>query len=78
MGKYRVFGRKKHADPLSELGELPIENTEETYQRAVERFGSDWVELTLIPDDAIYWVLRNGKQVEGCPRSSLEVGVRDE
>ena len=48
MEQYRVFGRTSYPEPLEYQGTLTA---------ALEGHGPRWVELVLIPERAIHWVV---------------------
>ena len=54
-----VYGRTAYADPLEEVGS--VEGGEDV--RAA--FPGDWVELVVIPEQDLHWIVRDGKEVEG-------------
>ena len=54
-----VYGRAAYADPLEELGSL------EEGADAGDAFPGTWVELVLVPEADLHWIVRDGKEVEG-------------
>jgi hypothetical protein len=54
----RVYGRTEYAEPLVELGTLD--------DRADPRaaYAGEWVELVTFPEDAIHWIVREGRMVD--------------
>jgi 1,2-phenylacetyl-CoA epoxidase PaaB subunit len=60
MARYLVFGRSEYAQPLRQQGEVEAGDDEEAGGLAIEGFGRDWVELTLLPAASIRWVLEPG------------------
>jgi len=54
----RVYGRTDYAEPLVELG--TVDDT--TDARAAYR--GEWIELVAFPEDAIRWIVRDGKDVD--------------
>ena len=62
MQRYLVFGRRQYADPLAQQGVLEAPSPEEAGRQALERYGREWVELTLIPEPAIHWVLQGAAE----------------
>jgi hypothetical protein len=54
-----VYGRTEYAEPLEAVGSL------EEGADARAAFPGDWVELVLIPEADIHWIVRDGKEVEG-------------
>jgi hypothetical protein len=63
--RYRVFGRTEYAEPLEFRGTVTAADQEAAAGDALRRFGSDWVELVLLPEDAIHWVLRQAEDGGG-------------
>lgn len=59
--RYRVYGRTEHAEPLTERGSLEAATPEAASRLATERFGEDWVELALVPESAVRWLLRGAE-----------------
>jgi len=55
---YRVFARAEYAEPLELQGILRAAGDAAAAEQARRRFGGDWVELVLLPERAIHWVLR--------------------
>lgn len=58
MQRYLVFGRRKYTDPLARQGVLEAGDPEQARRQALESYGKEWVELTLIPEKEIHWVLQ--------------------
>jgi hypothetical protein len=54
-----VYGRTSYAEPLEEVG-LIAEGED-----AGTAFPRDWVELVVIPERDVCWIVRDGKEVEG-------------
>ena len=57
MERYRVLGRTAYAEPLEHQGTLEAADDAAAAQAALERFGDRWVELVLVPERAVHWVL---------------------
>jgi hypothetical protein len=53
-----VFGRTEYAQPLEQVG--AVEEDEDV--RAA--FPGEWVELVVIPETEIHWIVRSGKEVD--------------
>jgi len=53
-----VFARAEYAEPLELKGSVRAAGDEAASDQALRRFGRDWVELVLLPERAIHWVLR--------------------
>ena len=56
MSRFLVFARTRYDEPLSHLGELDA-GREEAERVAAERFGDQWLEVVLVPEEQIQWVL---------------------
>ena len=53
-----VFGRTEYAEPLVELGTAVDDgDVLATYQ-------GEWVELVAFPEDAVRWIVRDGRDVD--------------
>jgi hypothetical protein len=57
MERYRVFGRTSYPEPLAYQGTLTAAGDAAAPGAALERFGRGWVELVVIPERAIHWIL---------------------
>jgi hypothetical protein len=53
-----VFARSEYAAPLRLQGRIEAADLVAASEAALERFGPHWVELTLVPEASIRWVLR--------------------
>ncbi len=58
MGRYLVFARSEYAEPLRHQGDLEVPGGADPAALARARFGDGWVELVLVPESAIEWVMR--------------------
>jgi hypothetical protein len=54
-----VYGRTEYAEPLVQVGSVD----EGDDVRAA--FPGEWVELVVIPAEAVHWIVRDGQEVEG-------------
>jgi hypothetical protein len=63
MANYLVFARTEYAEPLEHKGDLEAAD-DEARELAVERFGEEWLELTLVPEREIHWVLREEAEAQ--------------
>jgi hypothetical protein len=54
----RIYGRSEYAEPLTELGTVGAD----TDVRAA--YNGEWVELVALPEEAIHWIIRDGREVE--------------
>jgi hypothetical protein len=57
MERYRVFGRTEYPEPLEFQGTVTAAGDDAAATAALERHGRRWVELVLIPDRSINWIL---------------------
>ena len=58
MERYRVFGRTSYPEPLEFQETLRAADDAAAATAALERHGRRrWVELVLIPERAIHWIL---------------------
>ena len=57
MERYRVLGRTAYAEPLEHQGTVEAADDGAAARAALERHGPRWVELVLIPERAIHWIL---------------------
>jgi hypothetical protein len=55
--RYQVFGRTSYPEPLEFQGTLTAADQRQAASRALERHGRGWVELVLLPEGAIHWIL---------------------
>ena len=62
VGTYRVFGRAGYEDPLRELGALAAADAERARSDSFERFGQGLIELSLVPETEVVWVLREREE----------------
>ena len=59
---YLVFGRTAYAEPLEHLGALEADSARRARRDSLARFGRRWVELSLVPQADIVWVLREREE----------------
>ncbi|HEX6256499.1 MAG TPA: hypothetical protein VFZ70_11900 [Euzebyales bacterium] len=55
--EHLVFGRTEYAEPLAFVTTVDAASTPALEDLDV---GTDWLELVVIPADAIIWILRDG------------------
>lgn len=58
MNDYMVFARTEYSEPVEHQGSIQAADDEEAKKVAVERFGGEWLELVLIPERDVHWVMR--------------------
>ena len=68
MGRYFVFARTEYDEPLEHRGEVEAEGAKEAKKLALEKFGEDWLEMSLVPVDRVCWAERE---------EETEVGVKE-
>jgi hypothetical protein len=56
----QVYGRTEYAEPLVELGTADVDDMAAV--RAA--YGGEWVELVAFPEDAVQWIVRDGREVD--------------
>ena len=62
---YHVFGRAAYEEPLKELELLAAGGDEQARSVALERHGDGLIELSLVCEDDVVWVLRREEGEEG-------------
>jgi hypothetical protein len=55
--RWLVFGRREYAEPLRQQGVVEAEQVTVASKVAAETYGLDWVELSLVPERSIRWVM---------------------
>ena len=60
MERYRVLGRTAYPEPLEHQGMVEAADDDTAAAAALERFGDGWVELVLVPERAVHWVVGGG------------------
>lgn len=68
MERYFVFARTEYDEPLEHRGEIEAEDAEEARRLALEEYGEEWLEMTLVPVARVYWAERE---------EETEVGVKE-
>jgi hypothetical protein len=68
MERYFVFARTEYDDPLEHRGEVDAGDAEEAGKFALEEYGEDWLEMSLVPVGEVYWAQRE---------EETEVGVKE-
>lgn len=58
MERYLVFARTEYDEPLEHRGEVEAEGEEAAGKAALEKFGKEWLEMSLVPESKIYWAER--------------------
>ena len=57
MERYRVLGRTAYPEPLEDQGMVEAADDRAAAAAALDRFGDRWVELVLVPERAVHWVI---------------------
>lgn len=68
---YHVFGRIAYDQPLRELELLAAGDDAQARSESLKRHGEGVIELTLVPEDEVVWVLR---RLEGEEREEGDDG----
>ena len=58
MYDYLVFARTEYGEPVEHQGRIQAADDEEAKKLALERFGEQWLELVLVPERDVHWVMR--------------------
>jgi len=58
MERFFVFGRTEYDEPLEHRGDVEAEGAEEAGKLALEEYGEEWLEMSLVPLGQIYWAER--------------------
>jgi 1,2-phenylacetyl-CoA epoxidase PaaB subunit len=61
MNGYLVFARTEYSEPVEHQGNIQAADDEEAKKLAVEQFGEQWLELVLVPERDVRWVMRKGE-----------------
>lgn len=58
MEKYLVFARTEYDEPLEHRGDVEAGGAEEATKSALEEYGEEWLEMSLVPESQVYWAER--------------------
>jgi len=58
MERYFVFARTEYDEPLEHRGDVEAQDAEEAKKLALENYGGEWLEMSLVPEGEIYWAER--------------------
>lgn len=66
MSHYMVFARTEYDEELEHRGDVEAADAEEAKRAALERFGAEWLEMSLVPADEVHYAQRAeaGSEVE--------------
>ncbi len=55
MERYLVFARTEYDEPLEHRGDVEAASDEAAAKLVLERYGKDWLEMSLVPVSRAYW-----------------------
>ena len=61
MNDYLVFARTEYSEPVEHQGNIQAADDEEAKKLALEQFGEQWLELVLVPERDVHWVMKKEK-----------------
>lgn len=64
MERYLVFARTEYDEPLEHRGDVEAASDEEAAKLVLERYGKDWLEMSLVPVSKAYWAERETEEGE--------------
>ena len=64
MERYMVFARNEYEEPLEHRGDLEAAGNDDATKLAKERYGQDWLEMSLVPVSKAYWAERETEEGE--------------
>ena len=53
-----VFARNEYEEPLEHRGDVEAAGNDDAAKLAKERYGQDWLEMSLVPVSKVYWAER--------------------
>jgi 1,2-phenylacetyl-CoA epoxidase PaaB subunit len=56
--RYMVFARNEYEEPLEHRGDVEAAGNDDAAKLAKERYGQDWLEMSLVPVSKAYWAER--------------------
>ena len=63
MARYLIFARDRYEEPLELHGELEADDDAAAGRSATDQLGGgDWIEVQLVPEEAIRWVVRAAQE----------------
>ena len=57
MNAWLVYGRTEYAEPLTERGRLAAASADAAIEAVRVEFKADWVELVLVPEGVVEWII---------------------
>ena len=64
MERYLVFARAEYDQPLEHRGDVEAAGDEDAARLARERYGEDWLEMSLVPVSKAYWAEKETEEGE--------------
>ena len=64
MERYLVFARTEYDEPLEHRGDVEAASDEAAAKLALERYGKDLLEMSLVPVSRAYWAERETEEDE--------------
>ena len=64
MERYMVFARTEYDQPIEHRGDVEAASDEEAAKAARERYGKDWLEMSLVPVSKAYWAEKETQEGE--------------
>jgi 1,2-phenylacetyl-CoA epoxidase PaaB subunit len=62
--RYMVFARTDYDEPLEHRGDVEAADDDDAARLARERYGQDWLEMSLVPASKAYWAARETEEGE--------------
>jgi 1,2-phenylacetyl-CoA epoxidase PaaB subunit len=62
--RYMVFVRNEYDEPLEHSGDVEAADDDDAAKLAKERYGQDWLEMSLVPVSKAYWAERETEEGE--------------
>lgn len=59
-----VFARTEYDEPLEHRGDVEAADDDDAAKLAKERYGQDWLEMSLVPVSKAYWAERETEEGE--------------
>ena len=59
-----VFARNEYEEPLEHRGDVEASGDDDATKRAKERYGQDWLEMSLVPVSKAFWAERETEEGE--------------
>ncbi len=64
MERYMVFARTEYDEPLEHRGDVEAADDEDAAKLARERYGEEWLEMSLVPVSKAYWAEKEAEEGE--------------